>query len=162
MSVSVEQVFSSSEDYLTEYLKQIDQKVYKNINEKRYMVIYYLILGGKIIKDAFIDNPKFGEALLNTNSYVEFKKYLSNKASILGLIEFSYDDIYESELIKDAGTVIYYNITILESKHPRLSKGTKFDHIQVEFNFTNMRDYLYKIEFENENNENGEPIKISF
>lgn len=75
---TLERIFNASDDYLTNYLKEIDPKVnIYNLNQKRYMVAYYLNTSKQLVRDEYTSDPRFSDALIKANTYQEFKNLLT-------------------------------------------------------------------------------------
>jgi len=72
MSISLENIFKYSEDELNNYIKlSDDNNIYPTIEEKRYMVVYYLNKEGRLsLEDIeLIENPSFQNIIINSLSY---------------------------------------------------------------------------------------------
>ena len=75
MSISLENIFRYSEDDLNNYIKlSDDNNIYPTIEEKRYMVVYYLNKEGRLSPQdiEIIRNPSFQNIIINSLSYGEF------------------------------------------------------------------------------------------
>ena len=75
MSISLENIFRYSEDDLNNYIKlSDDNNIYPTIEEKRYMVVYYLNKEGRLSPQdiEIIGNQSFQNIIINSTSYEDF------------------------------------------------------------------------------------------
>ena len=72
MSYTIKLIFEYPEDKLDEFLSTIDSKISRNLPEKRYMTIYYLMNSDQLKKDEYSTHPDLAKYVLNSKDWGEF------------------------------------------------------------------------------------------
>jgi ankyrin repeat protein len=80
MSYTLQNIFDYTEDEMDTFLKNVGNNNSYSLNEKRYMVVYYLMVNNYLKNDKYTEDPKFSEYLKTSSTWKEFEKqYLDNK-----------------------------------------------------------------------------------
>jgi hypothetical protein len=80
MSYTLQNILDYTEDEINTYLKNVGDTNSYSLNEKRYMVVYYLLNNNYLKNDKYTEDPNFSEYLKTSSTWQEFEKqYLENK-----------------------------------------------------------------------------------
>jgi ankyrin repeat protein len=80
MNYTTRSIFDYTEDEMNKFLENVGDTNSYPLNEKRYMVVYYLMVNNLFSNDKYTLHPKFSEYLLDSSTWEEFKKiYLMDK-----------------------------------------------------------------------------------
>ena len=134
MTTTLEQIFSTSYNYLREYINKIypDTVNNYNINDSRYIVADYLIKNNTIVPNEYTSSPNFKEFMIYAESYQQFINLFKNG-----------DIIYTNLNISEGLNLIGYKRIIQEED----------DSVLVEIEFTYKSDVKldYRMQFYAEN-----------